>query len=85
MLYSWVQHRLALYLEQLKKHLPLITEGGNLASVVEHCMVRYQGGGRGGPVHGDAGRMRLSRRWPEGRRESVTVSWPMHRMTCTSA
>lgn len=40
MLYSWVQHRLGLYLEQLRKHLPHITEGGNLASVIEHCMVR---------------------------------------------
>eukprot|EP00198_Chlamydomonas_reinhardtii_P001213 XP_001690548.1 component of oligomeric golgi complex 8 [Chlamydomonas reinhardtii] len=38
MLYSWVQHRLGLYLEQLRKHLPHITEGGNLASVIEHCM-----------------------------------------------
>ncbi len=40
MLYTWVQHRLGLYLEQLRKHLPHITEGGNLASVIEHCMVR---------------------------------------------
>ncbi|EFJ52509.1 component of oligomeric golgi complex 8 [Volvox carteri f. nagariensis] len=38
MLYSWVQHRVNLYLEQLRKHLPAITEGGNLASVIEHCM-----------------------------------------------
>lgn len=39
MLYSWVQYRLTHYLEALKKHLPSITEGGNLASVLEHCMV----------------------------------------------
>ncbi|GIL71912.1 hypothetical protein Vretifemale_2346 [Volvox reticuliferus] len=39
MLYSWVQHRVSLYLEQLREHLPNITEGGNLASVIEHCMV----------------------------------------------
>ncbi|KAG2501179.1 hypothetical protein HYH03_000994 [Edaphochlamys debaryana] len=38
MLYSWVQHRVSLYLEQLRRHLPHITEGGNLASVIEHCM-----------------------------------------------
>ncbi|PNH08164.1 Conserved oligomeric Golgi complex subunit 8 [Tetrabaena socialis] len=38
MLYTWVQHRISLYLEQLRKHLPNITEGGNLASVIEHCM-----------------------------------------------
>ncbi|GIL45758.1 hypothetical protein Vafri_2911 [Volvox africanus] len=38
MLYSWVQHRASLYLEQLREHLPNITEGGNLASVIEHCM-----------------------------------------------
>ncbi len=44
MLYSWVQHRLGLYLEQLRKHLPNVTEGGNLAAVIEHCMVRL---GRG--------------------------------------
>ena len=40
MLYTWVQHRISLYLEALKKHLRSITEGGNLASVIEHCMVR---------------------------------------------
>ena len=39
-LYSWVQYRLTHYLEALRKHLPNITEGGNLASVLEHCMVR---------------------------------------------
>jgi hypothetical protein len=39
-LYSWVQHRVQLYLQQLAAHLPAITEGGNLASVLEHCMVR---------------------------------------------
>jgi hypothetical protein len=40
MLFTWVQHRISLYLDQLKKHLRSITEGGNLASVIEHCMVR---------------------------------------------
>ena len=44
-LYSWVQYRLTHYMEALKRHLPNITEGGNLASVLEHCMVRE---GRGG-------------------------------------
>ena len=39
MLHSWVQHRLSLYLGMLKRYLPLITEGGNLASMLEHCMV----------------------------------------------
>lgn len=39
-LYSWVQHRVGHYLQQLAAHLPSITEGGNLASVLEHCMVR---------------------------------------------
>eukprot|EP00195_Chlamydomonas_chlamydogama_P007836 CAMPEP_0202892148 /NCGR_PEP_ID=MMETSP1392-20130828/1949_1 /ASSEMBLY_ACC=CAM_ASM_000868 /TAXON_ID=225041 /ORGANISM="Chlamydomonas chlamydogama, Strain SAG 11-48b" /LENGTH=607 /DNA_ID=CAMNT_0049576031 /DNA_START=154 /DNA_END=1977 /DNA_ORIENTATION=+ len=37
-LYSWVQHRVGLYIEGLKQHLPNITEGSNLASVLEHCM-----------------------------------------------
>jgi hypothetical protein len=39
MLHSWVQHRLSLYLDALRTHLPNITEGGNLSSVLEHCMV----------------------------------------------
>jgi hypothetical protein len=38
-LYSWVQHRVGHYLERLAAHLPNITEGGNLASVLEHCLV----------------------------------------------
>mmetsp|Transcript_22882 Transcript_22882/g.58344 ORF Transcript_22882/g.58344 Transcript_22882/m.58344 type:complete len:587 (-) Transcript_22882:344-2104(-) len=38
MLHSWVQHRVSLYLAALRAHLPNITEGGNLASVLEHCM-----------------------------------------------
>ncbi|KAF5840552.1 component of oligomeric golgi complex 8 [Dunaliella salina] len=38
MLHSWVQHRLSLYLDMLRRYLPLITEGGNLASMLEHCM-----------------------------------------------
>ncbi|GLC34513.1 hypothetical protein PLESTB_001253200 [Pleodorina starrii] len=38
MLYCWVQHRVSLYLEQLRRHLPAISEGGNMASVIEHCM-----------------------------------------------
>lgn len=38
-LHSWVQHRLSLYLHALRQHLPNITEGGNLSSVLEHCMV----------------------------------------------
>jgi len=37
-LYSWVQHRLLLFEQALKKHLPRIHEGGNLASVLEHCL-----------------------------------------------
>lgn len=37
-LYSWVQHRISLYMDILQQHLPNITEGGNLASVLEHCM-----------------------------------------------
>jgi hypothetical protein len=37
-LYSWVQHRLVLFELALKKHLPMIHEGGNLASVLEHCL-----------------------------------------------
>lgn len=38
-LFSWVQHRLTLYLAALSQQLPLITDGGNLASVLEHSMV----------------------------------------------
>ncbi|MEW5304072.1 MAG: hypothetical protein WDW36_006706 [Sanguina aurantia] len=37
-LFSWVQHRLTLYLAALSQQLPLITDGGNLASVLEHSM-----------------------------------------------
>ena len=37
-LYSWVQHRLLFFELALKKHLPMIHEGGNLASVLEHCL-----------------------------------------------
>ena len=37
-LYSWVLHRLFLFEQALKKHLPRIHEGGNLASVLEHCL-----------------------------------------------
>lgn len=40
LLYSWVQHRVSLYVALLRTHLPHVTEGGNLASVIEHCMVR---------------------------------------------
>ncbi|KAK9844283.1 hypothetical protein WJX74_000423 [Apatococcus lobatus] len=38
LLFSWAEHRLTLYLGLLRDHLPRITEGGPLASVVEHTM-----------------------------------------------
>lgn len=37
-MFSWAEHRVCLYLEALRRHLPRITEGGSLASVLEHCM-----------------------------------------------
>lgn len=37
-LYSWVQYRVQHYVRALHCHLPQIPEGGNLASVLEHCM-----------------------------------------------
>lgn len=37
-LYSWVQHRMVLFEQALVNHLPRIHEGGNLASVLEHCL-----------------------------------------------
>ena len=37
-LYSWVQYRVQHYVRALHRHLPQISEGGNLASVLEHCM-----------------------------------------------
>jgi hypothetical protein len=36
-LHSWVQHRVAAYVAALRQHLPNITEGGSLASVLEHA------------------------------------------------
>lgn len=39
LLYSWVQHRASVYMGLLRMHLPYVSEGGNLASVMEHCMV----------------------------------------------
>lgn len=36
-LHSWVQHRVACFVGALQEHLPNITEGGSLASVMEHC------------------------------------------------
>ncbi len=36
-LYSWVQHRVGAYCRLLRRHLPGVTEGGALASVLEHC------------------------------------------------
>ncbi|KAL3162063.1 hypothetical protein ABBQ38_009127 [Trebouxia sp. C0009 RCD-2024] len=38
LVFSWAEHRVCLYLEALRQHLPGITEGGSLASVLEHCM-----------------------------------------------
>ena len=38
LVFSWAEHRICLYLEALREHLPRITEGGSLASVLEHCM-----------------------------------------------
>ena len=38
LVYSWADHRVDLYLASLQRHLPRITEGGSLASVLEHCM-----------------------------------------------
>eukprot|EP00898_Chlorokybus_atmophyticus_P004248 jgi/Chlat1/4824/Chrsp31S04802 len=38
MLYSWATHRLCAYVETLREMLPTISEGGSLASVLEHCM-----------------------------------------------
>lgn len=37
-LYSWLSQRVALYLAALRARLPAVTEGANLASVLEHCM-----------------------------------------------
>ncbi|KAI8472489.1 MAG: hypothetical protein J3K34DRAFT_208003 [Monoraphidium minutum] len=36
-LHSWVQHRVGCYVAALRGHLPNITEGGSLASILEHC------------------------------------------------
>ncbi|KAJ9530654.1 hypothetical protein QJQ45_014816 [Haematococcus lacustris] len=38
LLHSWLQQRLAAYRDALSRHLPAITEGGQLASALEHCM-----------------------------------------------
>lgn len=38
LVFSWAEHRVCLYLDALRRHLPRITEGGSLASVLEHCM-----------------------------------------------
>ena len=38
LVFSWAEHRVCLYLAALRQHLPRITEGGSLASVLEHCM-----------------------------------------------
>ena len=38
LVFSWAEHRVCLYLQALRQHLPGITEGGSLASVLEHCM-----------------------------------------------
>ena len=35
---SWAQHRICLYLDALRLHLPSIKEGGSLSSVLEHSM-----------------------------------------------
>lgn len=37
-LYSWAHHRICLYVDTIRQHLPRIPEGGNLMSVLEHCM-----------------------------------------------
>ncbi|KAK9811427.1 hypothetical protein WJX72_003806 [[Myrmecia] bisecta] len=38
LVYSWAEHRVCLYLAALRRHLPRISEGGSLSSVLEHCM-----------------------------------------------
>eukprot|EP00850_Spirogloea_muscicola_P019449 SM000190S04885 [mRNA] locus=s190:168772:176683:- [translate_table: standard] len=38
LIYSWAMHRITSYLSVLKAVLPKITDGGSLASVLEHCM-----------------------------------------------
>ncbi|CAI7904761.1 unnamed protein product [Closterium sp. NIES-53] len=40
LVYGWAMHRVAVYLAALAQHLPRIEDGGSLASVLEHCMVR---------------------------------------------
>ncbi|GAB4821913.1 hypothetical protein N2152v2_008959 [Parachlorella kessleri] len=37
-LYAWAERRVAKYLEAVRLHLPRITEGGSLASVLDHAM-----------------------------------------------
>jgi len=37
-LYSWLAQRLVTYLAALRLHLPAVSEGANLASVLEHCL-----------------------------------------------
>ncbi|CAI5521432.1 unnamed protein product [Closterium sp. Naga37s-1] len=41
LVYGWAMHRVAVYLAALAQHLPRIEDGGSLASVLEHCMVRW--------------------------------------------
>ncbi len=38
LVYSWAEHRVCMYLNALRQHLPAIAEGGSLSSVLEHCM-----------------------------------------------
>jgi hypothetical protein len=41
LLHSWVQHRLSLFVGALGSALPSITQGGSLASVLEHATVGH--------------------------------------------
>jgi hypothetical protein len=40
LLYSWAMHRISSHLNVLREVLPQITEGPNLAIILDQCMVR---------------------------------------------
>ena len=37
LLYRWIHHRVSILLDTLGKHLPTITEGSHIYSLIEHC------------------------------------------------
>ena len=42
LLYSWAMHRISSHLNVLREVLPQITEGPNLAIILDQCMVRIR-------------------------------------------